>query len=75
MSDSGVSRMLLPVERVRMVHGQSLRRAGYRAPAGQRVADHVWLLGLMVIGQQNALGYAEAVAGSDRMRTDSNGLQ
>jgi hypothetical protein len=30
-----------------------------RAPARHRIPDHVWLLGLVVIGWQKALSYAE----------------
>lgn len=31
----------------------------YRAPARHNVAEHVWLLGLVVIGWQIALSYAD----------------
>jgi len=52
--------MVLAAERVRTVW-DCQRGPARRAPARRQGCGPVWLLGLVVIGRLNALGYAERI--------------
>jgi hypothetical protein len=46
----------------------------HRAPAGSFLADPVWLLGLLVIGCQIALGYADVTGLAEGIASGGSGL-
>jgi hypothetical protein len=69
VSDSGVSRMDLALERVRTLHGPVPARGGHRAPARLDVAGPVWLLWLVALVAKNALSYAESASRPETERS------